>query len=266
MQFASSTYSQRGQDGILSKLFDLLDIERGYCVEFGAWDGVKFSNTRALTESGWGGVLIETHAARFKELEALYQDRSDVITLNRAIDIGKNSLDSILSECNAPIDLDFVSIDIDGDDYHVWNSIQKFKPKVVLIESNPYFPPFIEFVQSYNSKHLPMGASALSTFLLGEKKGYRAVAYIGQDWLFVRDDLLPDLAFPSYFEMTIKGGVIRGGNKISIGDRKELESGVAGTGFVDLETELNALRHFFTPDEDSHFYIRSSRDELEELT
>ena len=47
-KLSDSTYSQNGEDGILGALLSRIGLEKGYFVEFGAWDGVHWSNTYAL--------------------------------------------------------------------------------------------------------------------------------------------------------------------------------------------------------------------------
>lgn len=66
--YAVDTYSQFGEDGILKEVFKRLKVDDPWCVEFGAWDGVAFSNTRSLIEKGWNAVLIELNPRKFKEL------------------------------------------------------------------------------------------------------------------------------------------------------------------------------------------------------
>jgi len=67
--FEQRIYSQSGEDGIIDKIFNLLHIEEGYFVEFGAWDGVRLSNSRNLVENGWPGLLIEADPKKFADLE-----------------------------------------------------------------------------------------------------------------------------------------------------------------------------------------------------
>jgi hypothetical protein len=47
IDFKENIYSQCGQDGIIAKVFEALNIYTGYCVEFGAWDGLYLSITRS---------------------------------------------------------------------------------------------------------------------------------------------------------------------------------------------------------------------------
>src|SRR5687768_9641730 len=68
--FSSNTYSQFGEDGILAEILKRLQIERGVCVEFGAWDGIHHANTARLWKDlGWRAVLIEADGERVKTLQ-----------------------------------------------------------------------------------------------------------------------------------------------------------------------------------------------------
>ena len=95
--------------------------------------------------------MIEADKARFAELEQLYLERDEVVCLNKWIEFeGEDSIDSILAR-NAPFmpeDFDFISIDVDGADYHLWDSMIRYSPRVVVIEHNPSIPNHIEFVQA----------------------------------------------------------------------------------------------------------------------
>jgi FkbM family methyltransferase len=58
------------------------DQPRGSVLDIGAYDGTTFSNTRALIERGWGGVLVEPEPAAFLKLFELYKDRADIRLVN----------------------------------------------------------------------------------------------------------------------------------------------------------------------------------------
>ena len=92
-----------------------------FCVEFGAWNGFHLSNTCSLIQikKKWDALLIEGDESKFGELKANYINSSQVKTLNRYIDFDENSLDNILSEHNAPRKLDLISIEVDGNDWHI---------------------------------------------------------------------------------------------------------------------------------------------------
>src|SRR5262249_11356260 len=99
---------------------------------------------------------------------------------------GPNSLDSILSEFNFPIDLDLVSIDVDGTDFHIWRGCKRFQPRLVIVEYNPMLPCHIAKVGAAAGNDI--GCSVLSLTRLGKEKGYSLVACIGWNAFFVRQE------------------------------------------------------------------------------
>ena len=268
--FCDNVHSQCGQDGVIAKAFEILGVESGYCVEFGAWDGLYLSNSRKwLKMPMFGGCLIEADPARFAELSNLYGSREDVTTVNSMVDIeGENSLDNILSRAGAPEDIDLLSIDIDSDDYHIWQSLERFKPKLVLIETNPYIPFYIEYVQKPQLGRFPSGASVVSMYKLGVTKGYRPIAYIGHDWLFVRDDLFNkfDLDVTSCVGLFLDGTEITGNDLLPHGQILDLPTGAAATRSLDVGNFINqALQAEFGPDLTDHFRVLTSPKDFQGL-
>jgi hypothetical protein len=126
LEHASDTFSQNGEDGVIAKILSLLDSRDHWCVEFGAWDGVHLSNVRRLIlEEGYSAVLIEGDRAKFAELRHNYAGNERVVPLNAMVGFqGEEGLDGILAPYPIPETFDFLSIDIDGNDYHVWRAIE----------------------------------------------------------------------------------------------------------------------------------------------
>lgn len=100
---------------------------------------------------------------------------------------GEDSLDNTLGEFDCPKDLDFLSIDVDGVDYWIWDSLSDHRPKVVCIEYNPTIPEAVSFVQE-KSMLVKHGSSALSILNLGHSKGYRLVSATRSNLIFVREE------------------------------------------------------------------------------
>lgn len=136
LHYAADVYSQRGDDGIIREIFRRLEIDHGFFIEFGAWDGIHLSNTRLLFESGWGGMLIEGDATRAKQLVECYADYPDVLCVHGWVHPvsgpGRKSLDDFCDEHNVQ-EIDFLSIDIDGLDLNIFENLRR-RPKVVTIE------------------------------------------------------------------------------------------------------------------------------------
>lgn len=177
--YARSIHSQHGEDGILEEILHRISVVHPldrWCVELGAWDGVHLSNTCHLIRSrSYSAVLIEADPARYRELRQNHPD-SRVLALLRRVELdGPNRLGSVLAETPLPADFDVLSIDIDGADYWVFRSLQRFRPKVVIIEFNPTIPNAVHFVQARDLT-VHQGSSARALVTLARRKGYALVA------------------------------------------------------------------------------------------
>lgn len=163
-----------------------------WCVEFGAWDGVAGSTSRRLImERDYSAVLIEGDCSRFAGLRKNYEGCARVIVRNQFVGFkAEDGLDIILAETPAPVDFDFLTVDIDGNDYHVWNAVHKYRPKVVMIEFNPTMPPEVSFIQPADPA-VSLGNSLAALVALGKNKQYELVAVLGVNAFFVRAELFP---------------------------------------------------------------------------
>jgi hypothetical protein len=193
-RYRRDVFSQNGEDGVIEEILKRLGIVTGWCCEFGAWDGKHLSNTYNLIRGGWKSVLIEGDPSRFVDLQknfAAQQDDSAWLLNEFVAASGDKSLDRLLGRTPIPADFDLLSIDIDGDDYHVWSALDAYRPKVVVIEIESSVPP--------GSKQVPgpgrPGASFSSTLTLGSQKGYKFVCHTG-NLIFVRADLARAGSFP----------------------------------------------------------------------
>ncbi len=187
LEHQRNVYSQSGEDGIIEKILEILPDNDKWCVEFGAWDGLHVSNTRNLIESkGYSSVLIEADKNRFRKLQQNYSQRDDVMTINQFVGFTEEeNLDQILSTTCIPFDFDLLSIDIDGNDYHVWKATLTYRPKVVVIEFNPTIPTQVRFVQPADPS-VNQGASLLSLVELSKEKGYELVSVLPFNAFFIR--------------------------------------------------------------------------------
>ena len=188
LEHANNVYSQTGEDGVLAKILSTLETQDQWCVEFGAWDGKHLSNTARLIDSGYSAVLIEGDKVRFRALSDRFGEGSKVIVRNCFVGFAaSDGLDSILEDTPIPRDFDLLSIDIDGNDYHVWKAISLYVPKVVCIEYNPTIATEVDFVQPADTS-VNQGASLAALTRLGRSKGYALVAATAYNAIFVRSE------------------------------------------------------------------------------
>jgi hypothetical protein len=194
LEYKADVYSQTGEDGIIEAILSRIGDRDHWCVEFGAWDGQHLSNTRNLIEAyDYRAVLIEGDVTRFAALTKFYKSNDRIFTLNEFVGFDDESgLDVLLRKTPIPADFDFLSIDIDGNDYHVWNAARQYRPKLVAIEYNPTIPTECHFVQQPDPQ-VNQGSSLFALTALATAKGYQLACVLQFNAFFVRDDLFPRL-------------------------------------------------------------------------
>ena len=185
-EFERNITSQSGEDGIIEKVLDVIDENDKWCVEFGSWDGKTLSNTYNLIHNkGYSAVMIEGDFRRFQDLLKIFDSNEKVIKINMFVGFEPhNCLDKILETTEIPTNFDLLSIDVDGNDYHIWEMVIVYKPKVVVIEFNQTIPSCVEFVQPRDMS-VSQGSSLLSIDKLAKRKGYELVAVTVRNAVFV---------------------------------------------------------------------------------
>ena len=185
-------HSQTQEDGIIEAIFQHIGTTNKVCVEFGGGDGFSLSNTRYLIEQGWKGHLWDKTPRG-----------ADVL----AADITAESVNEVFRQFGVPEEFDFLSLDIDGNDYWVWKAL-KHRPRVVVIEINGAFDD--HRVMLYNPSHSHdltnyYGASLPAMRSLGVTKGYSLVYQAHSlNAFFIRSDIEPNQAIEVPF--TVRHG------------------------------------------------------------
>lgn len=189
-KFRNNVTTQLGEDGIIDAVFNLIGKTNKYCIEFGAWDGKLYSSTWNLINNfNWSALLIEANKEKFGKLKAEYADNGNVAALNCLVETaGEFSLDSILKAAEAPSEPDFLSIDIDGLDWYIWESLSAFSPRLISVEFNPTVPNDIIFIQD-NDPTINQGCSLAALIELGHSKSYELVATTAWNAFFVKREL-----------------------------------------------------------------------------
>jgi hypothetical protein len=161
-----------------------------YCCEFGAWDGIHLSNTaRLIKDSGYNAVLIEGDPKRIIQLKKNFPGNNVTKICSFVEPSGSSTIDNLLATTSIPTNFDFLSIDIDGMDYYVFESMKTYSPKLICIEINPTVPNAISFIQEKDSA-IKQGASALAVLNLAKTKGYVLVAATQCNLFLLQQELL----------------------------------------------------------------------------
>jgi hypothetical protein len=137
-------------------------------------------------EHGYAGLFIEGNPEKAAQCKDNYIDNPNVSCVEGFVGfINNKKLDNYLLENAAPDDFDLLVIDIDGYDYHVWDSLIMYQPRVVVIEYNPSIPNDVIFITPFSENHL-MASSAAAMVSLAHKKGYELAAVTNYNCIFVK--------------------------------------------------------------------------------
>lgn len=196
-------FSQWGEDGIIQFLIRNVPIERNVFIEFGV-ENYTESNTRFLVINNyWSGLVLDG------SLENINYIKKDVIYWGYNIKaehafITKENINDLITRNGIKGDIGILSIDIDGNDYWVWEAINCVTPRIVICEYNslfgkkakvttPYKADFTRDVAHFSKIYYGSSIAALNE--LAVIKGYSLVGsnMAGNNIFFVRNDLVGKL-------------------------------------------------------------------------
>lgn len=192
-------FSQWGEDGILEWLIHHLGDLPTRFVEFGV-ENYTESNTRFLLQHrNWKGLIMdgsENYMAQVRS-EALHW-RHDITAATAFIT--RENINELLATHGFAKDLGLLSIDIDGNDYWVLESIEPLDAAILAIEVNPILGDVYPITVPYQADFSRLdahpcgayfGASIQALRLLAEKRGYTFLGtnLSGINAFFVRNDL-----------------------------------------------------------------------------
>lgn len=192
-------FSQNGEDGIIAEIFNRIGTTNKYFIEFGVEDGLECNSTILLYKQ-WKGLWIEGSDHHSANINTKFKDKIDAgqLTVKNQF-INAENIESIFKSAGAPAEPDLLSIDIDYNDYYVWQAITNYNPRVVVIEYNALYRPDTHFVVPYKAERTwdrtsYFGASLLALQQLADQKGYCLVGccFVGSNAFFVRKDLVGD--------------------------------------------------------------------------
>jgi hypothetical protein len=208
-------FSQWGEDGILQHLLRHIPVARKVFVEFGV-ENYTESNTRfLLTNDNWAGLVIDGSA---KNVDYIKRDeiywRFNLKAENAFI--SRENINDLIRRNGIEGEIGLLSIDIDGNDYWVWEAIDVVVPSIVVLEYNARFGPERAVTVPYDAgfvrtiahhSNIYYGASLAALCLLGKRKGYSFVGCntAGNNAFFVRSALRP----PALPERTSVEGFVR---------------------------------------------------------
>ena len=173
-------FSQFGDDGIIQYLIQQVKPENHTFIEFGVQDYSE-SNTRfLLMNNNWRGLIIDGDRQAMAALKLQdYYWRNDLTAVGEFIT--RENINQLFLDNGFSGEIGLLSVDIDGNDYWVWQAINAVNPVIVVVEYNsvfgskhavsvPYDPGFVRTQAHYSN--LFWGASLKAFYTLAAQKGY----------------------------------------------------------------------------------------------
>ena len=187
--------SQNQEDGLTLALLNEVGSKHGTYVEIGS--GLSGGNSAFLArEWGWRGLMVDGHA-RMEQVGRRFPRVTAVSAW-----VTRDNINELIVENGFGGEVDLFSLDLDGNDYWIWEAMTGCSPRIAILEYNstfgrdravtvPYDPQFHR--RAHNSAYY--GASLLALTRLSARKGYRLVAVepTGINAFFLRSDLAPHI-------------------------------------------------------------------------
>lgn len=200
------SFSQNGEDGILLYLFSVIGTTNRRCVEICAGDGIESNTANLIINHGWTGLLVDGNQANIERGRQVYAELRDTFTRPPEFVhawVTRENVNDLVGSHGFTGEIDLLSLDIDGNDYWIWQALDSIRPRVVVLEYNgvwradrsvtiPYDPAF---QLDFSRQPYYCGASLAAFVKLGREKGYRLVGSTRAAFnaFFVRNDLGTDL-------------------------------------------------------------------------
>jgi hypothetical protein len=242
-------FSQYGDDGIIQYLLQHVDAPESF-IEFGVETYCE-SNTRfLLVKDNWRGLVIDGSSSNVASIKTMSEHwRHDLTAV--ASFITRDNVNDLFTGAGFTGEIGLLSIDIDGNDYWVWEAIDVVSPAIVVAEYNSVFGPDAKVTVPYapdftrraaHHSNLFFGASLAALCTLAERKGYAFVGSNsnGNNAYFVRHDQLGDLtalgAAEGYVESRFRESRDVAGNLTHLSGSARLDE-IAHLEVHDLDTD-----------------------------
>ena len=184
--------SQNQEDGLTLALLHEAGPKSRRFIEIGA--GLSGGNGGFLAQEwGWSGLMVDGHREHMQQVGRRFPTTTAV-----AAWITRENINELISEHGFAGEVDLFSLDLDGNDYWIWEAVTVSSPRVLILEYNSMFGPDRAGTVSYDPqfdrhRHHSMyfGASLLALTRLSARKGYRLVAVepAGVNAFFLRHDV-----------------------------------------------------------------------------
>ncbi len=205
-------FSQFDEDGMLFFLFAVLGAKTKTFVDIGSGDGINSNCANLAINFGWHGLFIDGNPENIARGSRIYESHLDTWLYPPKFIcavVTRENINELIRAAGFEGEVDLLSVDIDGNDYWVWEALECIRPRVVIIETHVEFG-HKSIVVPYDANYTYPGvhpdyhgASPVAMVKLAHALGYRLVGAnrFGFNTIYVQEDegadLIPEVSIES---------------------------------------------------------------------
>lgn len=179
--------SQNGEDGILLYLLALGGMGHRRAVEICAGDAIECNSANLVVHHGWDALLVDGSEELLERGRRFYANHPETFRLGPTLVnawITRHGVNRLIAQHGYDHDVDLLSIDMDGVDYWILETID-LRPRLIVVEYNNRIPASecvtVSYAEAFEAEGGALtgdgffGASlaAFNKLLLG--RGYRLI-------------------------------------------------------------------------------------------
>jgi hypothetical protein len=197
-------YSQFEEDGIILYIFSMLGFKTKRVVEMCCGSADECMATNLILNHGFDGYLFDGNKENISQANRFFRSKKDCILYPPVLThswITAENVNDLLIRSGCAGEVDLFSLDMDGNDYWIWNAIEAINPRLLVLETSPWIPSdkslTIEYHADFDStwpkvgpENRYRGASVLAMQRLCKRRGYRMIGAHrhGFNVFFLRED------------------------------------------------------------------------------
>lgn len=208
-------FSEADEDGIFVFVFALIGTANKTFVDIGAADGINSNCANLAIHFGWHGLFLDANYDKIVRGEGFYGKQQDTRIYPPKfvhVLITRDNVNDCITRAGFSGEVDLLSIDIDGNDYWIWDAIRCVSPRVVCIETHVEFGlndvvvPYDAHLMTKSNHPDYFGASLVAMMKLAKRKGYRLIGAnkYGYNSIYIRNDIGQDILPEASLESVLR--------------------------------------------------------------
>ena len=198
--------SQNGEDGILLYLFTLAGHGSRRAIELCAGDGIENNTANLVIHHDWDSLMLDGDAELIARGLAFFKRHKETHRIGPKLAaewVTADNVNDILTRYGCDIDIDLLSLDMDGVDYWILKAIES-RPRVIVVEYNNRIPGDRSITVPYQADFAAAGGAWAGDGFFGASlgafdkllsaRGFRLTGANRHNTnaFFLREDVLPN--------------------------------------------------------------------------